>query len=152
MAHLEKKRILLVTGDSTFAADFRGIRTSADSTDASAARSGSASAWETVSSTLSNLEIEAVDDAASAEVALQQGLKERHPYCLAVVDLDSDNMLGNVATLVDRAWRLDGSLLIVFFSENMREAREAVVASLGSLDGYFFLPKPLDRIQTLQLA
>jgi len=152
MVHLEKKRILLVTGDSTFAADFRGIRTSADSTDASAARSDSASAWETVSSTLSNLEIEAVDDTASAEVALQKGLKERHPYCLAVVDLDLGNMLGNVATLVDRAWRLDGSLLIVFFSENMREACEAVVASLGSLDGYFFLPKPLDRIQTLQLV
>ena len=151
MADSGKKRILLVTGDSAFAADFRGIRTSAGSADASAARKNPASAWETVSSTLSDLEIETVDDLASAEIAIQRGLKEQRPFHLAVVDLDSGNVLDSVATLVDQARDLDGSLLIVFFSDNMCAARETVVAALGSLDGYFFLPKPLDRIQTRQL-
>ena len=152
MADSGKKRILLVTGDSAFAADFRGIRTSAGSADASAARKNPASAWETVSSTLSDLEIETVDDLASAEIAVQRGLKEQCPFHLAVVDLDSGNVLGSVAALVDQAWDLDGSLLVVFFSENMRAASKTVVAALGSLDGYFFLPKPLDRIQTRQLV
>ena len=152
MAHPGKKRILLVTGDSTFATDFRGIRTSADSADASAARNNSAPAWETVSSTLSDLEIETVDNPAAAEIAIRRGLKERRPYYLAVVDLDSDKVPGNVATLVDQAWNLDASLLVVFFGENKHPARKTVVAALGSLDGYFFLPKPLDRVQTRQLV
>ena len=152
MTHISDKRILLVTGDPTFAADFGGIRTTAGSADASAARSGSASAWGTVSSTLRDLEIETVDDPAAAEIAIRRGLKERRPYYLAVVDLDSGDVRRNVPTLVDRAWNLDASLLIVFFSQNIHAARETVAAALGSLDGHFFLPKPVDRVQTRQLV
>jgi signal transduction histidine kinase/DNA-binding response OmpR family regulator len=150
MTHLGEKRILLVTGDAAFAEAFRGIRTTAGSADPVAPRSDSGSAWETVSNILRDLAIETVDDLAAAEIAIRRGMKERHPYYLAVVDLDAHGVLDNLATLV-RAWHADASLLVVFCGENAVGARETVAGALGSLDGYFFLPKPLDRIQTCQL-
>ena len=74
VAHPGKKRILLVTGDS-------------------------ASAWEAISSTLGDLEIETAADPAAAEAAIRRGPKQQRLYFLAAVDLDS------VRRRLDRATR-----------------------------------------------
>ena len=151
MADLQEKRILLMTGNSRFVEDFAGIEASGRPPDASAARSASMLAWEPVSSTLSDLVIETVDNLASAEIAIRRALKERRPYYLAVIDLDTDSALDDLAAC-GRVRCLDASLIVIFCSENPVSAREAVATTMGTLDGHFLLPKPLNLTDTRQLV
>ncbi len=145
--HLEK-RILLMTGDSEFADGFSDLGMSQRSP---AARSDSKMGWVSVSSTLSDLAIETVDSLPSAEIAIRRALKDRRPYYLAVIDLDTDNVLDDLTTF-GRAWYLDASLIVVYCSENPDSVRETVTAAMGSLDGYFLLSKPLDPADMRQLV
>ncbi|MGQ3050162.1 MAG: ATP-binding protein [Roseateles sp.] len=151
MNSFENRRILLVDDMPTIHADFRKIL---------APELGAASALDAAKAALFGDEITAaappfeLDSAYQGQEGLArvvEALAQGRPYGVAFVDMRMPPGWDGVET-VERLWRADPRLQVVFCTAYSDASWEEVLQRLETRDRLLILKKPFDNIEVSQLA
>ena len=154
MARPVRKNILVVTEEPSFLDAFRGICLSghdAEEADAPEVPPPGDAAWEDVEAILRGLVIDSVVGTTVAEEAVRRAIRQRGPYHLVLVDWERSGSADGME-IVQRVLELDTSLPVLLATDDVAALRELVRSRVASAGRFWFLSKPLDRVEAGQLV